>query len=153
MRNRHINAARNVWDRAVTLMPRIEQFWFKYVYMEEMVGNLQGARVIFDRWMDWEPDDHAWTSYVRLEMRANQPDRARQVFKTMVCRMCFCLSSALPETSAAHGLHQAPATWMTRCVTPRAYTLRHAVVAAVSPDRVSQLQLGAVEQPRSRAVW
>ena len=63
MRNRHINAARNVWDRAVTLMPRIEQFWFKYVYMEEMVGNLQGARVIFDRWMDWEPDDHAWTSY------------------------------------------------------------------------------------------
>ena len=45
MRNRHINAARNVWDRAVTLMPRIEQFWFKYVYMEEMVGNLQGSRV------------------------------------------------------------------------------------------------------------
>ena len=44
MRNRHINAARNVWDRAVTLMPRIEQFWFKYVYMEEMVGNLSGAR-------------------------------------------------------------------------------------------------------------
>jgi hypothetical protein len=62
MRNRHINAARNVWDRAVTLMPRIEQFWFKYVYTEEMVGNLQGSRVIFDRWMDWEPDDHAWTS-------------------------------------------------------------------------------------------
>tara|TARA_B100000795_G_C22679980_1_gene391383 strand:- start:61 stop:228 length:168 start_codon:yes stop_codon:yes gene_type:complete len=44
-------------------MPRIEQFWFKYVYMEEMVGNLSGARIIFDRWMDWEPDDHAWTSY------------------------------------------------------------------------------------------
>ena len=41
MRNRHINAARNVWDRAVTLMPRIEQFWFKYVYMEEMVGAIK----------------------------------------------------------------------------------------------------------------
>ena len=49
MRNRHINAARNVWDRAVTLMPRIEQFWFKYVYMEEMLGNISGARALFDR--------------------------------------------------------------------------------------------------------
>ena len=76
MRNRHINAARNVWDRAVTLMPRIDQFWFKYIYMEEMLGNVSGARALFDRWTEWEPDDHAWTSYVRFEMRVNQPARA-----------------------------------------------------------------------------
>jgi len=84
MRNRHINRARNVWDRAVTLMPRVEQFWFKFIYMEEMLGNVQGARAIFDRWCEWEPDDHAWSSYVRLEMRANQPERARAVFQRYV---------------------------------------------------------------------
>lgn len=29
MRNRFINHARNVWDRAVTLLPRIDQLWYK----------------------------------------------------------------------------------------------------------------------------
>ena len=43
-----------------------------------------GARAIFDRWVEWEPDDHAWTSYVRLELRANQPERARGVFERYV---------------------------------------------------------------------
>mmetsp|Transcript_9622 Transcript_9622/g.23880 ORF Transcript_9622/g.23880 Transcript_9622/m.23880 type:complete len:674 (+) Transcript_9622:39-2060(+) len=84
MRNRHINRARNVWDRAVTLMPRVDQFWFKFAYMEEMLGNLAGARTVFDRWCEWEPDDHAWSSYVRFELRANQPARARKVHERWV---------------------------------------------------------------------
>lgn len=84
MRNRHVNAARNVWDRAVTLMPRVDQFWFKFIYMEEMLGNVAGARALFDRWMQWEPEDSAWTSYVRLELRANAPERARSVFERYV---------------------------------------------------------------------
>lgn len=29
MRNRFINHARNVWDRAVTLLPRVDQLWYK----------------------------------------------------------------------------------------------------------------------------
>lgn len=29
MRHRFINHARNVWDRAVTLLPRIDQLWYK----------------------------------------------------------------------------------------------------------------------------
>jgi len=35
-----VNAARNIWDRAVTLMPRIDQFWLKYAYMEDVLGML-----------------------------------------------------------------------------------------------------------------
>lgn len=49
MRNRFINHARNVWDRAVTLLPRVDQLWFKYIHMEEMLGNAAGARQIFER--------------------------------------------------------------------------------------------------------
>jgi len=44
MRNKFVNHARNVWDRAVQLLPRIDQFWYKYSYMEEMVGNIAAAR-------------------------------------------------------------------------------------------------------------
>ena len=37
-----MNHARNVWDRAVTILPRVNQFWYKYTYMEEMLENLPG---------------------------------------------------------------------------------------------------------------
>ena len=70
MRNRHINRARNIWDRAVTLMPRVDQFWFKFIYMEEMLGNVSGARAVFDRWVEWEPDDHAWCAPPASRARA-----------------------------------------------------------------------------------
>ena len=42
MRNRQVNHARNIWDQAVTILPRANQFWYKYTYMEEMVGNVAG---------------------------------------------------------------------------------------------------------------
>jgi crooked neck len=44
MKHKFVNHARNVWDRAVSLLPRIDQFWYKYTYMEEMVGNVAAAR-------------------------------------------------------------------------------------------------------------
>jgi crooked neck len=42
MRNRQVNHARNLWNRAVTVLPRANQFWYKFTYMEEMVGNIAG---------------------------------------------------------------------------------------------------------------
>lgn len=38
----------NVWDRAVLLLPRADQLWYKYSYMEEQLGNFAGARQIFE---------------------------------------------------------------------------------------------------------
>ena len=52
-----VNHARNIWDRAVTILPRANQFWYKYTYMEEMLGNVAGARNTFERWMEWEPEE------------------------------------------------------------------------------------------------
>ena len=33
--------------------------------MEEMLGNVAGARQIFERWMAWEPDHHGWMAYIK----------------------------------------------------------------------------------------
>jgi crooked neck len=52
--------------------------------MEEMVHNLNGARRIFERWMEWQPDDQAWYSYIKLELRANEIERARQIYERYV---------------------------------------------------------------------
>uniref|UniRef100_A0A914WDT6 Crooked neck-like protein 1 n=2 Tax=Plectus sambesii TaxID=2011161 RepID=A0A914WDT6_9BILA len=81
MRNRQVNHARNVWDRAVTILPRATQFWLKYSYMEEMIENVPGARQVFERWMEWEPPEQAWQTYINFEVRYKEIDRARNVWQ------------------------------------------------------------------------
>ena len=46
-RNRQVNHARNIWDRAVSILPRANQFWYKYTYMEEMLENVAGLLHFF----------------------------------------------------------------------------------------------------------
>eukprot|EP00741_Cyanophora_paradoxa_P007448 tig00000128_g7203.t1 len=84
MKNKFINHARNIWDRAVTLLPRVDQLWYKYAHMEEMLGNVTGSRQIFERWMQWNPDDHAWTSYVKLELRYGEVEHARRIMERYI---------------------------------------------------------------------
>ena len=86
MANRFVNHARNVWDRAVTLLPRVDQLWYKYVHMEEMLGMVANARVVFERWMRWEPDHNGWNAYVRFETRYKEWDLVRKVYE----RYCAC---------------------------------------------------------------
>lgn len=84
MRNRQVNHARNLWDRAVTILPRINQFWYKYTYMEEMLENVAGARAVFERWMEWQPDEQAWQTYINFELRFKEIDRARTIYERFV---------------------------------------------------------------------
>lgn len=86
MRNRSLNRARNVWDRAVTVLPRVDQLWCKYIDMEEVLGNVVGARQIFERWMDWMADSQGWISYVNFELRYGEAERARAIFERLVQR-------------------------------------------------------------------
>ncbi|XAR55043.1 hypothetical protein NMG60_11030419 [Bertholletia excelsa] len=58
--------------------------WYKYIHMEEMLGNVAGARQIFERWMNWQPDQKGWLSYIKFELRYNEIDRARVIFERLV---------------------------------------------------------------------
>ena len=69
MKAKQVNHARNLWDRAVTILPRANQLWMKYTYMEEMLENIPGCRAIFERWMEWQPEDQYWLTYINFEMR------------------------------------------------------------------------------------
>mgnify|MGYP002386184042 CR=1 FL=1 len=79
MKNKFVNHARNVWERAVYYLPREDQFWFKYAYMEELIGEYVKARGVFARWMEWGPGEKAWMAYLRFEERMGEPVRAKQV--------------------------------------------------------------------------
>ena len=84
LKSRNVQHARNLFDRAVTLLPRIDQLWYKYVYLEELLQNVPGARQVFERWMKWEPDDKAWQAYIKLEERYGELDRASAIYERWV---------------------------------------------------------------------
>lgn len=84
MKTRNIMHARNLLDRAVTILPRVDKLWYKYVYMEETLGNVAGTRQVFERWMSWEPDEAAWSAYIKLEKRYSEFSRARAIFERFV---------------------------------------------------------------------
>jgi crooked neck len=84
MRYKQINHARNIFDRAITVLPRANQFWYKYTYMEEMLGNIAGCRQLFERWMEWQPDEQAWNTYIKFELRYKEHDRARDIYERLI---------------------------------------------------------------------
>ena len=83
-RHRQVNHARNLWDRAITIMPRANQFWYKYTYMEELLGNVAAARQVFERWMEWQPEEQAWRSYINFELRYKELQRARSIYERYI---------------------------------------------------------------------
>ena len=84
LKSRNVQHARNLFDRAVTLLPRVDQLWYKYVYLEELLQNVPGARQVFERWMQWEPDDKAWQAYIKMEVRYQEHDRASAIYERWV---------------------------------------------------------------------
>ena len=84
LKNRNVQHARNLFDRAVTLLPRVDQLWYKYVYLEELLQNVPGAHQVLERWMQWEPDDKAWQAYIKMEETYNKLDRASVIYERRI---------------------------------------------------------------------
>lgn len=66
---------------------------YKYTYMEEMLGNVAGCRQVFERWMEWEPDEQAWHSYINFELRYKEVDKARTIYERYILLLCVCVLS------------------------------------------------------------
>lgn len=52
--------------------------------MEEMLGNVAGCRQVFERWMEWEPEEQAWHSYINFELRYKEVDKARSIYESYI---------------------------------------------------------------------
>lgn len=84
MRNKFVQSARNVWERACKHMPRVEQFWYKYALMEEMLGEFANVRRIFEDWMTWQPSEFAWNAYLKFEQRMGDLDKCRIILEKFI---------------------------------------------------------------------
>jgi hypothetical protein len=64
--------------------------------MEEMLGNIAGARQVFERWMEWQPEEQAWHSYINFELRYKEVERARTIYERYILwtssEWCHCFS-------------------------------------------------------------
>lgn len=67
--------------------------------MEEMLGNIAGARQVFERWMEWQPEEQAWHSYINFELRYKEVDRARTIYERYI--LWWGLSDAVTVLCAA----------------------------------------------------
>ena len=52
--------------------------------MEETLSNIPAVRQLFERWMQWEPDENAWGAYIKMEKRYEEIGRARAIFERFV---------------------------------------------------------------------
>lgn len=86
MKNKFVDHARNIWERATYLLPRIDQFWYKYIAMEEALSNYARADLIYQKWMSWSPGRKAWNAYVKfLERMENWPKAREVLYKFLTC--------------------------------------------------------------------
>lgn len=70
LRGKRLNLARNIMDRSVTLLPRLDKLWYKYLLVEEACSSdISVQRLIWERWMRWEPDVQPMLSYIAWEKR------------------------------------------------------------------------------------
>lgn len=49
--------------------------------MEEMLGNHEKVRQIFEDWMTWDPRVNAWDAYIEYELRRGNPDKCRAIIE------------------------------------------------------------------------
>lgn len=56
----------------------------KYILMEQELGNVAGARHIYQRWMGFKPDEQAWLSFIEFELKYHEVERARAVYDGFV---------------------------------------------------------------------
>lgn len=59
--------------------------------MEEMLGNVAGCRQVFERWMEWEPEEQAWHSYINFELRYKEVDKGRTIYERYILLFVFLM--------------------------------------------------------------
>ncbi|KAL5560851.1 hypothetical protein UlMin_037062 [Ulmus minor] len=76
MKNKFINHARSVWDRAITLLPR-----FSYIKFELQYNKIDWTRAIFERFFQCHPKVGAWIWFAKFELKNGEVGRTRIVYE------------------------------------------------------------------------
>ena len=49
-----------------------------------MIGDIVSTRTVFERWMRNFPNEQAWLTYIKFEMRGGKEENARKLYERMI---------------------------------------------------------------------
>ena len=49
-----------------------------------MIGDTVSTRTVFERWMRNFPNEQAWLTYIKFEMRCGKEENARKLYERMI---------------------------------------------------------------------
>lgn len=75
-----VSHARNLLDRATSVLPYVAKLWFLAVQTEEALKNYAKVKLTFERWLEWRPEPVAWDAYVSFATRHGDTELARQIY-------------------------------------------------------------------------
>lgn len=64
------------------------------------MGNPAGCRQVFERWMEWEPEEQAWHSYINFELRYKEVDKARTIYERYILLLTMLIPEEVSETNS-----------------------------------------------------
>lgn len=84
LRRNNLTAARKILGHAIGMATHDKIFDF-YIDLEMQLGNIDRCRELFQRWLEWRPDNcKAWVKFSELEAELDDPERVRGILEIAV---------------------------------------------------------------------
>ncbi|KAG9396168.1 Suppressor of forked protein (Suf) [Carpediemonas membranifera] len=83
--SQNISLAKNVFERAVEVFPRVFSLWDTYTRFLIDIEDFTYAREVFSRWLAWDPEPKAFYRAIALEKQLDV-ERAAEIFELLIER-------------------------------------------------------------------
>jgi len=84
IRQKNLQGARKVYGHAIGMTPK-KKLFKNYIELETQLGEVNNARTIYGKWIEWSPDVcDSWVSFAHYERDLGEIERARTLFELAV---------------------------------------------------------------------
>eukprot|EP01130_Rhizamoeba_saxonica_P018126 TRINITY_DN8988_c0_g1_i1.p1 TRINITY_DN8988_c0_g1~~TRINITY_DN8988_c0_g1_i1.p1 ORF type:complete len:669 (-),score=159.62 TRINITY_DN8988_c0_g1_i1:9-1982(-) len=84
LRRQDITAARKILGYAIGVNPN-EKIFDGYIELELKMGNIDRARILYSKYLDWAPENcQAWCKFAEMETALNEIERARAIYELAI---------------------------------------------------------------------
>jgi crooked neck len=84
LRRTNLDRARKIFGHGIGMVPS-EKLYSAYIEMEMQLGNIDRARMLYEKWIQWTPANcQAWTKFAELEANLQENERARRILELAI---------------------------------------------------------------------
>jgi crooked neck len=84
LRRQNLDGARKIFGHGIGMVPS-EKLFNSYIEMEMQLGNIDRARTLYEKWIQWTPANcQAWTKFAELEANLQENERARKILELAI---------------------------------------------------------------------